>query len=1308
MLAANVVINEIHYNPQDNQSLSEFIELFNAGDESADVSGWHFSDGVTYQFPAGTTVAAGDYLVVAENAEAYSAEFDIGSGPFVAYEIEEGTSGRQNFGGAVGMDFVVHSPIFVTSLAAFDSRSDGMRSSITVQLWSRNDGDTPDTPSDDQGDQILAESTFTEESPGDLIGGSRFKTLAEPLRLEAGAYTIVASGYSSAERLLNGAASGAGMVNDGGGRISFVGSSRFGNAADEFPRTIDVHQHQYGAGSFQFHFETDVVFHEADGEYAGKLANSGERITLRDNLGGLIDTVSYQIGFPWPTAAGGDGPSMELIHPSLDNDLGGSWRSAGDQISGRPTPGTVNSIYSTNAPPQIRQVDVDPAQPISGVDVVLTAKVTDPQGVSNVTLQYQLVDPGDYISKSDTRYQTEWTSLPMSDDGTEADETALDGIYSATLPAELQTHRRLVRYRISATDVNGTSVQTPYADDVQSNFAYFVYDGIPEWTGADRPGSTEPVTYSTEATRSLPAFHLISRQDDVENSNYRTQFNTNEFRFEGTLVVGDQVYDHMRYRIRGQNSTYVTGKNKWKLKFNRGHEFQGYDQYGNPWPEKLRTLNFGTAASPWAPANRGLAGMDEAIAFRLFNMAGVAAPNISPFQLRVIDDATESSADGQYDGDLWGLYLAFENPSGDFLRSHNLPDGNLFRMQNTASELESHGFGLPDDKSDLDAFTSTRTGYNRREVQPMEWWQENVDLDGYFSYRSVVEALNHSDIRDRENSLLYFNGETEKWSMLPWDVDLLYEEFDRWGPDGVQNASPLEQFRRAFEHEELEIEFQNRARELQDLLLNADQGALVVEEYARHVEAFAAIDRAMWDYNLRSRRSPANGQHYGAFYNEVYRYPSGNGAAGEVRRAISPVGFEGMINWVKEFISQDGFGGGQLAVLAEDAMIPVTPTVTFVGADQFPADDLVFHATDFQDAQGADSFAAMEWRLGQVHHPGTPSYTTGDPWVYEIDSVWTSGKLTTLDHRMQIPVSQIAIGQTYRVRIRYQDDTGRWSHWSSPSEFTPTNPISTIGAGLRIAEVHYNPASPTPDELAAGYSDNNAFEFLEILNASDTNVDLASVMITGGVSFRFADSLVTELAGGDRVVVVEDIEAFQQRYGTDIKIAGEWAGQLSNGGETLSLLVNAVPIQQFTYDDAWHPTTDGGGFSLELVHAFAANIDYNSSQAWRASSRVGGSPGADSQPLPGDSNHDGIFNSSDIVLVFQYGKYEDNIPNNASFEEGDWNGDGDFTTQDFVFVFQQGTYVATAESDRHDDNWLVAWAADLKRRRFDKFGSPLI
>ena len=64
----------------------------------------------------------------------------------------------------------------------------------------------------------------------------------------------------------------------------------------------------------------------------------------------------------------------------------------------------------------------------------------------------------------------------------------------------------------------------------------------------------------------------------------------------------------------------------------------------------------------------------------------------------------------------------------------------------------------------------------------------------------------------------------------------------------------------------------------------------------------------------------------------------------------------------------------------------------------------------------------------------------------------------------------------------------------------------------------------------------------------------------------------------------------------------------------------------------------------------------------------------------GDSNLDGRFGSSDIVLVFQGGKYEDGIDDNASWVEGDWDGDGDFTSRDIVFVFQQGTYELDANA----------------------------
>jgi hypothetical protein len=63
----------------------------------------------------------------------------------------------------------------------------------------------------------------------------------------------------------------------------------------------------------------------------------------------------------------------------------------------------------------------------------------------------------------------------------------------------------------------------------------------------------------------------------------------------------------------------------------------------------------------------------------------------------------------------------------------------------------------------------------------------------------------------------------------------------------------------------------------------------------------------------------------------------------------------------------------------------------------------------------------------------------------------------------------------------------------------------------------------------------------------------------------------------------------------------------------------------------------------------------------------------------GDANVDGIFNSSDLVLIFQGGEYEDTIPGNSSWGEGDWNCDRDFNSRDFVIAFQNGAYVRAAQ-----------------------------
>jgi hypothetical protein len=82
--------------------------------------------------------------------------------------------------------------------------------------------------------------------------------------------------------------------------------------------------------------------------------------------------------------------------------------------------------------------------------------------------------------------------MAMRDDGTAGDAVAGDAIFTAVLPASVQTHRRLVRYRINVTDIPGKTAGVPYLDDEQPNFAYFVYNGAPAWTG--RNVSRRPAT----------------------------------------------------------------------------------------------------------------------------------------------------------------------------------------------------------------------------------------------------------------------------------------------------------------------------------------------------------------------------------------------------------------------------------------------------------------------------------------------------------------------------------------------------------------------------------------------------------------------------------------------------------------------------------------------------------------------------------------------------------------------------------------------------------------------------------------------
>lgn len=225
--------------------------------------------------------------------------------------------------------------------------------------------------------------------------------------------------------------------------------------------------------------------------------------------------------------------------------------------------------------------------------------------------------------------------------------------------------------------------------------------------------------------------------------------------------------------------------------------------------------------------------------------------------------------------------------------------------------------------------------------------------------------------------------------------------------------------------------------------------------------------------------------------------------------------------------------------------------------------------------------------------------------------------------------------------------------WSAPLRITPTRPAASA-ANLAISEIHYNPRDA--DVLGGEENeDNDEFEFIEVVNTARQPIELKGVQFVQsevdgeaqGIRFTFDQQL---LAPGEAIVVVENVGAFQSRYGTEIRIAegrdsegdplGQYGGKLSNGGERLKLIAaNGETIRTLDYSDDWYESTDGDGRSL--VNQFprgATSIEQLRDRAtWRPSGNVGGSPGStalDQVDLVGDFNENGVVDPQDIDRLF--------------------------------------------------------------------------
>ena len=79
------------------------------------------------------------------------------------------------------------------------------------------------------------------------------------------------------------------------------------------------------------------------GNFDFGLSSKGEFLRLYDSAETLVDSVFYLPENPWPTAANGTGPSLELIDPTSDNTLPKNWTT----FTSNGTPGRANGIYTS-------------------------------------------------------------------------------------------------------------------------------------------------------------------------------------------------------------------------------------------------------------------------------------------------------------------------------------------------------------------------------------------------------------------------------------------------------------------------------------------------------------------------------------------------------------------------------------------------------------------------------------------------------------------------------------------------------------------------------------------------------------------------------------------------------------------------------------------------------------------------------------------------------------------------------------------------------------------------------------------------
>jgi hypothetical protein len=423
ILIGDIVINEMMYKPISGNDDDQYIELYNKGTNTVDLTGWQFTAGVTFTFPS-VTLPPNGYLVVAKNLTNLLAKYpNLNNGNTVGnYGGKLSHNGEQ-----VTLSMLQTLYTNTTIYVAEDQVTYGTGG--RWGQWSGGGGSSLELIDPRANHRLAANWADSDESQKSFWTNIQFTGT-----LDNGVYYGSNIAYAQIGILDVGECLVDNVEVDDTNGVNYVTNSTFETGTAGWTFQGDMVRSSLENSGYQSSYSLHVRC--SDRYYNG--ADSCQ-VALNTNSFAAGQTATLRFKARW-------------IHgwPEAILRLNGGWLEATGPLpvpANLGTPGLPNSRYVTNAGPAIYNVTHSPSVPAVNQPAVVSAQVHDPDGVQSLTLNYR-VDPS-----------TSYTSVPMNDEGTGGDVVAGDGIFSATIPG--QAANTMVAFYISATDKLGAATRFP-------------------------------------------------------------------------------------------------------------------------------------------------------------------------------------------------------------------------------------------------------------------------------------------------------------------------------------------------------------------------------------------------------------------------------------------------------------------------------------------------------------------------------------------------------------------------------------------------------------------------------------------------------------------------------------------------------------------------------------------------------------------------------------------------------------------------------------------------------------------------------